>query len=92
MPNHEALTSWILTETVFGEVIHQIGKAYVATGDERLYRLRGWTIPEGHVDGEESFGPQDPNRRGFEGAMDTMRYLRGEGGRGEGGPDERGRW
>ncbi len=77
-PNHEALSSWILDETVFGEVITQIGKAYVATGDKRLYLLRGWTIPEGHVEGEESFGPQDPDRRGFEGAIDTMSYLRGD--------------
>lgn len=78
-PDHEALTRWILQETVFGEVIQKVAEAYLATGDTRLYRLRGWTIPEGHVDGEESFGPQDPNRRGFEGAIETMAYLRGEG-------------
>lgn len=77
-PNHEALSTWILEETVLGEVIQQLGRAYLATGDTRLTRLRGWTIPEGHVDGEESFGTREPGTRGFEGAIETMRYLRGE--------------
>ncbi len=79
VPDHEALTTWIFDETVLGEVIQELGKAYIATGDDRLTRLRGWTIPEGYVEGgEESFGPQDPNRKGFEGAIASMRHLRGE--------------
>ncbi|MGH1488287.1 MAG: hypothetical protein ACRBK7_02655 [Acidimicrobiales bacterium] len=78
-PDHEALSTWIFDETVLGEVIQELGKAYIATGDQRLTRLRGWTIPEGYVEGgEESFGPQDPNRKGFEGAIASMRHLRGE--------------
>lgn len=78
-PNHAALTSWIFDETVLGEVIQEIGRAYLATGDARLTRLRGWTIPEGYVEGgEESFGAPDPRSRGFEGAIESMKYLRGE--------------
>ena len=72
------MSTWIFAETVLGEVIQEIGKAYIATGDERLTRLRGWTIPEGHVDGEESFGQRQPGSQGFEGAIESMRLLRGE--------------
>ena len=77
-PDHDALSTWIFAETVLGEVIQEIGKAYLATGDQRLKLLRGWTIPEGHVEGDESFGTRDPSTRGFEGAIGTMAYLRGE--------------
>jgi len=77
-PDHAALSTWIFGETVFGEVLQEIGRAYVATGDPRLLRLRGWTIPEGFTEDDESFGPREPGVRGFEGAITSMRYLRGE--------------
>ncbi len=77
-PDHAALSTWINEETVLGEVIQEVGKAYIATGDKRLTRLRGWTIPEGYVEGEESFGAPEPGTRGFEGAVESMRYLRGD--------------
>ncbi|MGI9612408.1 MAG: hypothetical protein ACR2QO_05840 [Acidimicrobiales bacterium] len=78
-PDHAALSTWIFDETVLGEVLQELGKAYLATGDARLTRLRGWTIPEGYVEGgEESFGVREPGTRGFEGAIESMRYLRGE--------------
>lgn len=79
VPDHEALSTWIFAETVLGEVIQQLGKAYIATGDDRLTLLRGWTIPEGYVEGgEESFGRRTPGTQGFEGAIKSMQYLRGE--------------
>ncbi|MDH3683677.1 MAG: hypothetical protein OEV40_27465 [Acidimicrobiia bacterium] len=79
VPDHAALSTWIFTETVLGDVIQQLGRAYTATGDDRLTLLRGWTIPEGYVEGgEETFGRREPGAQGFEGAIESMRYLRGE--------------
>ncbi len=77
-PDHAALSTWIFTETVLGETLTAIGKSLTAVGDPRLLRLRGWLIPEGFVEGDESFGHREPGTRGFEGAIEAMRYLRGE--------------
>ncbi len=77
-PDHAALSTWIFAETVFGETLTAIGESLTAVGDPRLLRLRGWLIPEGFVAGDESFGPREPSTRGFEGAIEAMRYLRGE--------------
>lgn len=77
-PDHAALNTWIFAETVLGETLAAIGKSLTAVGDPRLLRLRGWLIPEGFVEGDESFGPREPGTRGFEGAIEAMRYLRGE--------------
>ena len=63
---------------MLGETLTAIGKSLAAIGDPRLLRLRGWLIPEGFVEGDESFGPREPGTRGFEGAIEAMRYLRGE--------------
>ena len=77
-PDHAAFNTWLFSETVLGEVLGAIGKSLIEVGDRRLLRLRGWLIPEGFVEGDESFGPREPGIRGFEGAISAMRYLRGE--------------
>jgi hypothetical protein len=78
-PSHAALTHWIFTSMVLGEVLTKVGEQITAMGDRRLLTLRGYLIPEGYVEGDESFGrrqPDDPP--GFLRALAGNKYLRGE--------------
>ena len=78
-PDHRALTVWLFSQTVFGEVLTAVGEAITAVGDRRLLTLRGYLIPEGFFAGDESFGrrqAQDPP--GFLRAVAANEFLRGE--------------
>lgn len=78
-PDHNQLTSWIFEQTVFGEVLVDIGRKITAVGDRRLLTLRGYLIPEGRFEGDESFGRrQEGDPPGFMRAMVGNKYLRGE--------------
>jgi len=78
-PDHAALTAWLFRETVLGEVLTRVGEAITATGDRRLLTLRGYIIPEGYVDGDESFGKRQPgDPPGFLRALRGNAFLRGE--------------
>ncbi len=78
-PDHVALTHWVFTETVLGEALSGVGKAITDAGDRRLLTLRGYIIPEGYVEGDESFGKrQAGDPPGFQRALVGNALLRGE--------------
>lgn len=78
-PSHATLTHWIFNQTVLGEALTKVADAITATGERRLLTLRGYLIPEGYVEGDESFGMRQPgDPEGFLRAVRGNAYLRGE--------------
>lgn len=71
-PDHNALSHWIMDETVLGEALTAIAHSLTAVGDKRLLILRGFIIPEGHFEGDHTFGT------GHRDPVATMAYLRGD--------------
>ena len=55
-PDHNALSHWIMDETVFGQALTAVALSLTAVGDKRLEILRGFLIPEGHFEGDHTFG------------------------------------
>ena len=78
-PDHAALSRWICTQTVLGEALIAAAKAITDVGDRRLLTLRGYMVPEGYIEGDESFGRRQPgDPPGFQRALVGNAHLRGE--------------
>ena len=56
-PNHDALNAWIFGETVFGELLLEIGDHLTAAADDNPFAplIRNFMIPEGHYRGIANF-------------------------------------
>ena len=77
-PSHQAFATWLFKETALGQATIAVGQAIADSDEQRLKILRGFIIPEGHWEGEHSWGkvPEGMTRREY--AVATNAFIAGD--------------